>query len=729
MSAGVLDSTDLNSNTSGGQAQLPDMPPPPPVPLSDPEAQRPGRRRRFHEGGHGHRWHCPVTSCPLAAGGPHRGWASFESMQSHIDAHLSGALGGQVSIEWLRTNHRTRCRVCGLCVGVSRGVHPSCHATERRITSNRRHNPQTQPQPPSPGSVPSLMDVFSTPIPTIKHIPHRARAKLSKLLVRALAVVVLLNTTAAWTELLMLPKAVLCLPRGKTKPNALSTAAFTLDRLDRWESGERLSLWHDARRPSDTTRSPTSDTYKALRAETLAREGLDGKACAALCSTGLVSPSDATAAKVEDLHPRKPPPQRTPASELVWPVTISSEDVHRNLRGFPKGTAPGPTGLRIQHFLEACTLANKSVVLDQLCAVSDLLARGSAPDDLAPFLAGASVCASPKKKGGLRPIAVGESLRRLTAKCLCQEHKEAAETYLWPVQVGCGTRLGSEVAVHTVRQWCRRHAGNPGKVLVKIDFKNAFNCIDRSVFFREVQEVLPGLSRWVQWCYACSAHLFFGPFCLSSQTGVQQGDPLGPLLFSLALQPVVSRLARRGKQGNPGSPLDLCFFYLDDGLLAGDTEAVSSALHALHAASTSLGLTLEMSTSELVVFQDSVCQEVGDSFPTSLFRDPETGESMVLTHGCFEFRGAPVGTNDFCAAHTRDRAQKALPLLEAISDLADPQVGLRLLRHCSGFCKMVYSMRTVPASAHQDVLTEYDHYVRTAFTRLTGLDLTLDQWG
>jgi hypothetical protein len=37
---------------------------------------------------------------------------------------------------------------------------------------------------------------------------------------------------------------------------------------------------------------------------------------------------------------------------------------------------------------------------------------------------------------GLRPIAIGELLRRLTAKCLMHEVRADAKTYLWPAQVG-----------------------------------------------------------------------------------------------------------------------------------------------------------------------------------------------------------------------------------------------------------------------------------------------------
>ena len=80
----------------------------------------------------------------------------------------------------------------------------------------------------------------------------------------------------------MLPKCTLTPPplRGG-QATQRTAAAYTLDRLVRWEAGERTSLWADLPTPTNT------DAAKLRRAEALCREGLDGKACAALTANGL----------------------------------------------------------------------------------------------------------------------------------------------------------------------------------------------------------------------------------------------------------------------------------------------------------------------------------------------------------------------------------------------------------------------------------------------------------
>ena len=74
--------------------------------------------------------------------------------------------------------------------------------------------------------------------------------------------------------------------------------------------------------------------------------------------------------------------------------------------------------------------------------------------------------ALPKKDGTARPIAVGEAIRRLAAKTLCNAYRDVASSYFWPLQIGVAQPLGTEVALHVARQWCSRNRNNSNMVFL-----------------------------------------------------------------------------------------------------------------------------------------------------------------------------------------------------------------------------------------------------------------------
>ena len=205
------------------------------------------------------------------------------------------------------------------------------------------------------------------------------------------------------------------------------------------------------------------------------------------------------------------------------------------IKSFARGTAPGPSGLRSQHLKDAIRSAHGDEALEQVTSLCNLLARGGAPEFLSQYLAGASLMALEKPGGGIRPIAIGEVLRRLVAKCFCNLHEPDVKTYLWPKQIGVAAPLGAEVGSQTVRQWCQRNQASEGKVLFIADFENAFNTVDRGRFLREVRHHLPGLARWAKWCYGRPSKLFFEGAIIKSEVGVQQGDPLGNFIVKVIL--------------------------------------------------------------------------------------------------------------------------------------------------------------------------------------------------
>ena len=95
-------------------------------------------------------------------------------------------------------------------------------------------------------------------------------------------------------------------------------------------------------------------------------------------------------------------------------------DVMALLRSFPKATAADPSGLRVQHLLDAATVPLPILICASLHHVVNLLAAGKAPQQMSVYLAGGNLTALSKNKPNcpidVRPIAVGEVLRRLTSK-------------------------------------------------------------------------------------------------------------------------------------------------------------------------------------------------------------------------------------------------------------------------------------------------------------------------
>ena len=78
------------------------------------------------------------------------------------------------------------------------------------------------------------------------------------------------------------------------------------------------------------------------------------------------------------------------------------------------------------------------------------------------------------------------------------------------------------------------HWHDPGFVCMKVDMKNAFNLVSRQSLLDQCVLHFP-LLPWTEWCYSQHPFLWHSMGTLTSEAGVQQGDPLGPFYFTLVL--------------------------------------------------------------------------------------------------------------------------------------------------------------------------------------------------
>ena len=165
------------------------------------------------------------------------------------------------------------------------------------------------------------------------------------------------------------------------------------------------------------------------------------------------------------------------------------------------------------------------------------LASGKAPPAILPHLCGATLLAIRKKSG----VSIGEVLRWLTSKCFSSISRSTALLALAPLQLGVGVKGGCDAIIHAISSLMS--SGNPAPHwTLLLDFSNAFNNISREAMFKQIRRHVPSLSAWMESCYSSQALLRLGQDTVLSCCGVQQGDPLGLLDFTLSLHPIVEHI-------------------------------------------------------------------------------------------------------------------------------------------------------------------------------------------
>ena len=208
-----------------------------------------------------------------------------------------------------------------------------------------------------------------------------------------------------------------------------------------------------------------------------------------------------------DKHPVAPADRRLIQDSLANSLCVSSADVRKAIKSFPCGSASGPDGLKPQHLKDLTSdITSSDALLTLITNFINLLLSGRCPDNVRPFLFGGNLTALTKKDGGVRPIAVGCVFRRLASKCANLFASSAVADYLAPRQLGVGIRGGAEAAAHAARKFVQASSGD--SVLVKLDFKNAFNTVRRDCILETVRDKVPEIFNFCKLAYGDFSYLF-----------------------------------------------------------------------------------------------------------------------------------------------------------------------------------------------------------------------------
>ena len=171
------------------------------------------------------------------------------------------------------------------------------------------------------------------------------------------------------------------------------------------------------------------------------------------------------------LRLKHPPPH--PESNIVQqdfdnplPFPVDLELITKSIASFPNGSGGGSDGLLPQHLKDLSSQSagdGAHLLLQALVGLLTLILEGRTPRAI-----GATLIALQKKSGGIRPITIGCTLRRLAAKCASLHALKSIPQLLAPTQLGFGVPRGIEAAVHAARVYLGNLPQHHG--LLKIDF-------------------------------------------------------------------------------------------------------------------------------------------------------------------------------------------------------------------------------------------------------------------
>lgn len=552
----------------------------------------------------------------------------------------------------------------------------------------------------------STSTTFSHPsinAPIIKHIPKTARPACCT------ALSGLLNSISHssdgisnWSNLLGFGQANLQKPsRGGKKHNLANIIKKRLCDKPQGAPGHTTGFCD-----YDAPPRRRLDSASALSAAVTAKieDGNVKAALRILCSEDKQAPDNSeTLSKLTDIHPVSSPigPIPSTTSKAGNTFQASESDVLKAIRSFPAGSSGGPDGIRPQHIVDLVNCREQGpALLSAITSFINCLLDGKCPPTVRPVLFGGNLIALTKKTGGIRPIAIGYTWRRIAAKCANAFASARLATLLSPRQLGIAVKGGCEAAVHATRQVSQTLPAD--HAIVKLDFSNAFNCLGRGPMLNAISNHVPEILKFCLLSYGNPSFLRFHDQCILSQEGVQQGDPLGPLLFSLTIHPILTSASSA-----------LVIGYLDDITLGGDMKTLASDVLNIQTQAKSMGLTLNVKKCEFISHSNGSSEAIFKDF---IHIDPKNATLL----------GAPLNTGPSMDDALSSRCIDLEIACNRLKVLAAHDA-LVLLRASFSAPKLMHIMRSSPCAGHPS-LNRFDSLLREGLSQITNSHLSDTQW-
>lgn len=234
----------------------------------------------------------------------------------------------------------------------------------------------------------------------------------------------------------------------------------------------------------------------------------------------------------------------------LLPVQITADVVEKVAHKLHGGG--GPSGVKADQWTDFLLRYGRSShqLREAVAALGNKLANEDVPWERIRGLMASRLVALDKRPG-VRPIGVGECLRRLLGKCMAEVTGDEVTNACLQNQLCGGLSGGIEGAVHVMNGLFEERATEGSKWgLLLVDAQNAFNSVNRIIALWYARMYWPSCARYLFNTYKGHAELVLqgsnGTGNMFSMEGVTQGDPLAMLLYGISTLHLIDVLREVG---------------------------------------------------------------------------------------------------------------------------------------------------------------------------------------
>ena len=300
------------------------------------------------------------------------------------------------------------------------------------------------------------------------------------------------------------------------------------------------------------------------------------------------------------------------------------------------------------------------------------------------------------KNPGIRPIGIGEVLRRIIGKSISWVLRDEIQEAAGPLQVATGFNAGAKAAIHAMRTI---FAQDSTEAVILIDASNAFNSLNRRVALHNIQITCPPFSTIMINTYRQPSRIIvLGASDIFSAEGITQGDNLAMPFYALGTSILLYQL----RQTTPNVKQ---IWLADDATGAGTIQQLKEWWDTVIDLNNKFGYYVNQLKSWIIVKNDEDLEKAKATFENDGINFTKDGKRHL---------GAAIGSDQFKTYYASKKVDEWCDEIEVLSNFAKSQPQAPYAAFCHGQQhKFSYLMQTIPGM--EKVLLPLDEKIDNTF--------------